>query len=545
MHASRQSSEGWVKSLIRSLSLSLFIWVFGVIIVAFATYAVISIRSTSEKWHATVCACAERFSELIKHSTHYSMLLNRKEDVHYIIQEIAAQPGVDGVRVYDKNGTIMFSAEPEEIGRQVDLQAEACVSCHIGSEPLQTVPEGDRFRVFASPDGGRTMGLISPIENSPECSNASCHAHAPSQSVLGVLDVRMSMTTHDAQLAATRREIIIAAILTALAAGLLSAGFIFWVVRRPVKQLTNGVERVAQGELETVIQVRSRNEIGQLAGAFNAMTGDLHEARRQLTEWSMRLETNLQEKTEELSQTQRQVAHMEKMASLGKLAATVAHELNNPLAGILNYAKLVDRTFRDSGVDLPDREELDRYVTLIQKEANRSGQIVKNLLLFARRSGAEFALHRLNPILDRAVMLVQHAMEITAIQLELRHLEGDDQIICDADQVQQALVALLVNAVEAMPGGGTLGLAAESSGVRIVFTVDDSGVGIPKESLPHIFEPFYTSKNDTEGSGLGLAVVYGIIQRHGGTIEVQSEVEQGTRFRMVLPRRPSADHSAE
>jgi two-component system NtrC family sensor kinase len=353
------------------------------------------------------------------------------------------------------------------------------------------------------------------------------------------------MTTPDAQLAATRREIIVAGILTALAAGLLSAGFIVWVVRRPVKQLTSGVERVAQGDLETEIQVRSRNEIGQLAGAFNEMTRDLNEARRQLTEWSMRLETNLQEKTEELGQTQRQVAHMEKMASLGKLAATVAHELNNPLAGILNYAKLVDRTFRESDVALPDREELDRYITLIQKEANRSGQIVKNLLIFARRSGAEFALHRLNPVLDRAVMLVRHALEMASIQLEMSPLEGDDQLICDADQVEQALVALLINAVEAMPGGGTLGLAAEASGDRVVLTVEDSGVGIPKESLPHIFEPFYTSKNDIEGSGLGLAVVYGIIQRHGGSIEVQSEVEQGTRFRIVLPRRPSPDESAE
>jgi two-component system NtrC family sensor kinase len=311
------------------------------------------------------------------------------------------------------------------------------------------------------------------------------------------------------------------------------------VVRRPVKHLITGAEQVASGDLDTEISVASHDEIGQLAKAFNDMTRDLREAHKEITEWSDRLETRLQEKTAELSQTQRQVAHIDKMASLGKLAASVAHELNNPIAGILNYAKLIDRSIRESETTIPEREQLARYLSLIEKEAGRSGDIVRNLLVFARPSGTEFALHALNPILERSVMLVRHHVEMADIRLETQLLDDDDQLVCHAGQIQQALLALLMNAVEAMPNGGTIRLMAESAGESVRITIFDTGVGIPKEMLPNIFEPFFSSKDRAEAVGLGLALVYGIVRHHLGDIEVESEINRGTTFRMTLPRRPA------
>jgi two-component system NtrC family sensor kinase len=541
----RPTSASRLELLLSSLSLRLSLLLFAVIIAAFAVHAYINVRATSRQGQDTAYRCAQRFIDLIKRSTHYGMLLNRKVDVDNIIRTVAQAEGVQGVRVYDKQGTIIFSADSTEIGTSVDLQAEACVSCHAGTRPLQSVPATRRTRVFERPGAGRILGLIDPIENAPECYNAACHAHPPEQSVLGVLDVRMSLADVDRRIEAATREVVIAAIVMALLAGMSAAAFIMRVVREPVKRLIIGADKVAAGDLDTEISVASSSEIGQLAAAFNDMTRDLRDARAELTQWSDRLELKLKEKTDELSLTQRQVAHMDKMASLGKLAATVAHELNNPLAGILNYAKLVDRTLQESAEPVPDREQLTRYLGLIQKEADRSGVIVRNLLTFARPSSVEHTLHSLNAILERCVMLVNHHIEISDVELEAKYLEGDDQLVCDAYQLEQAIVALLVNGLEAMPNGGSLRLSAEPLGNSIQITISDTGVGIPEDALPHIFEPFYSSKDRPEMSGMGLAVVYGIIHHHGGQIGVESEANQGTTVRIVLPRRqrwrPSID----
>lgn len=531
--------------LLNSLSTRLFILMFVLIAAAFTTYTIISIRTMSQDSQHIVKVYAERFRDMIQRSTHYSMLLNRKEDVYQIIYNIAQLAGVEDVRIYDKQGVIIYSADAGDIGTSVDLDAEACITCHETGTPLQAVPVDSRTRIFDGPDGYRVMGLIDPIENAPECYNAACHAHSADQSILGVLDVTMSLELMDQRMAVARRRAVIGALVTAMMAGLLAVAFIDRMVRKPVHKLIRGAQVVASGNLDTEIEVKSQDELGQLATAFNQMTGDLRDAQHELTEWSNILESKLREKTDELSRTQQQIAHMDKMASLGKLAATVAHELNNPLAGILNYAKLVDRTIQESETDLPEQEELFRYLRLIQKEASRSGEIVRNLLIFARPAGVELALHSLNQILDRSVMLVRHHIEMSGIKLEMTVLLDDDQLVCDADQMEQAIVALLVNAVEAMPNGGTLKIIIDDIDGSINISIADSGVGIQEEALPSIFEPFFTSKEKTDGAGLGLAVVYGIIQRHQAHIEVESTVGVGTMFRIKLPRRQSEEEDQD
>lgn len=231
---------------------------------------------------------------------------------------------------------------------------------------------------------------------------------------------------------------------------------------------------------------------------------------------------------------------MDKTASLGRLAATVAHELNNPLGGILNYAKLTSRTLREHDAASPVVREADGYLHLIQKEADRCGVIVRNLLTFARPNGTQMGPHAVGSIVARALMLVRHHIEISGIRLETPPVEGDDRIVCDADQIHQALVALFVNAVEAMAPGGTLQVGVRGRETQVEISITDTGMGIPPEALEHIFEPFYSTKDRQEGVGLGLPVVFGIVQRHGGTIDVRSEVQRGTTFTLTLPRRQAA-----
>ena len=311
-----------------------------------------------------------------------------------------------------------------------------------------------------------------------------------------------------------------------------------------MRQLYEGTRQIAEGNLNTRLDVRGRHELAQLGESFNRMAADLAAARSELTQWSQTLEQKVNDKTEQLGRVQRQVVHMDKMASLGTLSATVAHELNNPLSGMLVYARLVRRELRQQPLAAQTREELTRYLSLIEMECTRCGGIVQNLLLFARHTGAAMALMDLNEVVERSLMLVRHHIEIRGIELHSEPLEGDSRIVADAGQIQQALVALLVNAVEAMTGGdgqqGQLSVRLRGTDRDVEIDIQDSGGGIPSEALAHIFEPFFSTKEKETGVGLGLSVVYGIVQRHGGQIDVESQVGHGTTFHLRLPRRPLA-----
>ncbi|MHB8900635.1 MAG: sensor histidine kinase, partial [Thermoguttaceae bacterium] len=330
--------------------------------------------------------------------------------------------------------------------------------------------------------------------------------------------------------------------------GLVGAGFIRRLVTQPVAELREGTRRIADGDLGTRIRVNGRHELAGLAEAFNQMAEDLNASRREVMEWSQKLEEKVVEKTRELGRTQRQVLHMEKMASLGQLSATVAHELNNPIGGVLNYARLVRRELERQPLDDELRRELAGYLGLVEKECLRCGEIVRNLLLFAKRNGAEFAPVDLNEVVERSLMLVRHHFAISGVQVRCEPLGGNSLVRADSGQLQQALVALMVNADEAMKevdGDKELSIRMRGDSEEAVIEVADTGVGIPAESLPHIYEPFFSTKETENRVGLGLAVVYGIVRRHGGTIDAESAVGQGTVFRIHLPREPQGQQEVQ
>ena len=510
------------------------------IVIVFVTYGLLSFRSISTEWNHSVEQWGLKFAELAKRATNHGMLLNRKDDVQYVVQLVGSSPGVEALHVYDKHGTIAFSDHASEVGERVDMKAEACVICHDKTDSFRPVQTANRTRIYRNPAGKRILGIIEPIENEPRCAASGCHAPVSEQSILGVLDVQMSLDPLDVALRDARRRSFWLTIAVALMVSAATIAFVYRIVRRPVLRLHEGTLRIAAGDLDSKIDVRSTDELGQLAGAFNHMTDDLRKARAEAATWSQRLEQKVMEKTDELSRIQRQVLLMEKMASLGKLAATVAHELNNPLGGILNYAKLVERELREGTLDGASRLEMERYLTAIQQESRRSGDIVKNLLLFARQSRRRLAQVRLSIVIDRGLLLMRHRMDLGQILLAQCLEPGDDGVVCDADQIQQALVALVVNAIEAMEetNGGTLGIRLIPQNEAVDLEVSDTGVGIPDEALPHIFEPFFSTKDKESGVGLGLAVVYGIVRGHGGTIDVKTTPGQGTTFTIRLPRQP-------
>jgi two-component system NtrC family sensor kinase len=521
-----------------SLATKLTACVVGGMAVLFGLYAYWNFRLWRESQRELVYQAADRVNDTIRRSIRYSMLRNQREEVFHIINTIGHESGMSRIRIFNKEGKVTFSTEPQEVGHFVDKKGEACYACHAQAQPLARLDRPDRMRIYRAADGTRVLGVILPIENEPDCSNAACHAHANDNRVLGVLDTNLSLATVDRAVASTQRRFAFFTLASITLLSLLSGGLIWVTVHKPVRQLTEGTRHVAQGDLSYSLPVASRDEIGSLAASFNRMTEQLRIAQEENRQWTSTLEERVREKTAALARAYRRLAQTEKMASLGKLAAVVAHEINNPLAGILTYSKLLTR-MTDKGLeDSGRRADARKYLQIIETESRRCGAIVKNLLTFARQAPLNPQRNDLNAVIERCLLLVGHQMNLQCIDLDKSLDPGLPPIYCDADQVQQALLALLMNALEAMPHGGRLAVRSSFDAQQRVGRVEvrDEGPGIPEDILPRIFEPFFTTKEEGKGVGLGLAVAFGIIQQHGGNIEVVSAPQKGTTFTVVLPQ---------
>jgi two-component system NtrC family sensor kinase len=383
------------------------------------------------------------------------------------------------------------------------------------------------------------LSVINPIENEPNCSSAACHAHSPDTKILGMINVRMSLAPVDAAINESRRQMLSTLLLSIVALALIFSALIWLMVHKPVHQLIIGTQKVAGGDLDYKIRINSRDEVGDLAQSFNRMTGELKLANTKLNAWARTLEERVDQKTTELSQAHEHILRVEKLASIGKLAAIVAHEINNPLAGILVYAKLLLKRFRkDTAERSTANEEAKQYLETIVGESARCGEIVKGLLQFSRQTKPNFEPHDLNEIVLQSIRLVQHKIDLMSVKTEVDLDEGLKSVVCDIQQIKQALVALLINACEAVTLAEgmfrvTTRYLPEADLAEI--SISDNGVGMDQETRRQIFEPFFTTKEQGKGVGLGLAVVYGIITGHGGDIEVESKLGTGTTFILRLP----------
>jgi two-component system NtrC family sensor kinase len=342
----------------QSLSAKLIILLVAGMVVIFALLGYANVRLHRQHLEAVTLASAERVSDVIKRSTSFHMLRNDREALYNTMATIAHEPGVVRVRIFDQEGRISYSSDPSEVSKMVDKRAEACYGCHAQAQPMAKLNRPDRFRIYHANGSGRVLGIISPIENEPSCSNAACHAHPASQQILGVLDTNLSLAKADASLAESTRQMLIYTALAVLLISVLSGVFVLRMVHRPVRVLKSGTERLARGELGYQIAVDSHDELGELANSFNLMSLQLRAANEEITSWAHTLEERVEEKSSELKRAHDHVVHVEKMASIGKMAAVVAHEINNPLSGILTYAKLLKKWVQKTDADEQRRAEI-------------------------------------------------------------------------------------------------------------------------------------------------------------------------------------------
>lgn len=521
------------------LSIRLLVTLLVLMVLSTAVFTTLAVLRQEARSTETMTRTAARVSDVIKRSTHYSMLLNRRVDISQIISTIGTEPGIYAIRIYNKRGVITFSSNEGDVGHTVDMDAEACMGCHAPGEGSRPLQRDVLTRIFTSREQYRVLGLITPIRNEESCSQGTCHAHTGDQTVLGVLDVMLPMKEHDELLDQEIRAQYIGSALLVLVVTVVAGLFLWFLVYRPVRELTEGTRQIINGELGRHIPVRTGDEIGVLAQSFNVMTDQLRKARDEVLRWTETLEDRVEEKTSELLKTQQHLILVEKMASLGKLSATVAHELNNPLEGILTYAKLLKRQIESPHITPEQAQEIQNELSLIADESARCGNIVKNLLLFSRNRSEKASIEDLRAIVKRTIQLIGHHLKMHNISLEIELDTDPIAVECVPQEIEQALLALLINAVEAMPDGGTLTVDAHNHPDKetVEIAVGDTGVGIAEEDLSHLFEPFFTTKKDGKGTGLGLSVVFGIVDRHGGTVDVKSAVGKGTTILVTLPRR--------
>lgn len=521
-------------SLLSKLSVKLIIIISAVLLLNLAIYTILTVRELKREITGGLLENAYNVSDIVKKSARYSMLLNRSEDVQQIIKTVGSEKGVHKIRVYNKIGEIKYSSDSKEIAQSLDMNSEACNICHYNNNKLTSLSFDKMIRYYNDEKGQRVLGFINPIYNEPDCYNAACHYHEPDKAVLGVLDLIIYTNKIDAIIDSNVRNILYGSLIIMVMIAFSSAVAIAFVINSPIKKISRGISEIAAGNLSYKIDVTSRDELGEMAHQFNEMSAELERATREIKEWNETLNTKVQEKNQELKKIYEQIVHVEKLASLGKLSATVAHELNNPLEGILTYSKLILKILGKQNTE-GKHDNLLKYLELIADESARCGRIVKDLLLFSHTNETQNQSQDIRQIMDKGLTLINHHLQINKIRLLKVYDQTVVPVICDAQKIEQAMLSIIMNAIEAMPDGGKLTVVTTKADNTAIVLIQDEGPGINEKDLQNIFDPFFTTKRDKKGTGLGLSVCYGIIMQHKGRLSVEETSVKGTTFKVTLP----------
>jgi len=301
-------------------------------------------------------------------------------------------------------------------------------------------------------------------------------------------------------------------------------------ITRPLGEMVEITHFITAGDLNHEVRVNSHDEIGKLGLSINTMIRSLKRMRAELEEWGQTLEQKVKERTEELKVMQDRVIQADRLASLGKIAAGIAHEVNNPLGGILALSSLV---LEDINQQDPIRQNIEEVV----KQSIRCRDIVKGLLQFSRQTEAKMSPVKINDILNNTLALIEKQAIFYNIEVEKKFNQDLPLVMVDDSQFQQVFMNIILNAVQAMNEKGSLTLTTDvdEQDNMVIISISDTGCGIPANKIDKVFDPFFTTKEVGKGTGLGLSIAYGIVTRHNGRMSVESKVGEGTTFKIKIP----------
>ena len=525
----------------RGIARKLALYITSIIIIVEGLFAYTDIQAQKRQLLNEMTLSAELVSQTMVATTWNAMLEDRREYAYQMMNNVALQETIDKVRMFNKAGLVTFSTAGDR-GDVVDIDAEACNLCHASGQPLVRVDVPSRTRIYTAEDGHRLLGMVTPIYNETSCSTAACHAHPASKTVLGVVDITMPLARVDGQLQGLAVRSALMSLLSIVVVSFFVILFARRFVQQPVRKLIAATNSLGVAGQDTPLEVTADDELGELACSFRTMQDRLNASNHQIREFTETLERRVEERTQRLRDAESKLIQSDRLASLGQLSASVAHEINNPLAGVINFGKLMQRL--TAGGEVP-RERMDDFRTWlghIVNETERCAKIVRDLLVFARHSKQAWAPHDLNVIVRRTLSVINHRLELGEVTPRIELADDLPLLHCDASQMQQIVINLVLNAAKAMAQGCvTIRTRCDRERNSLILEVGDTGTGIAAEHLPRIFDPFFSTKEEGQGTGLGLAVVYGIVKAHGGQIDIDTVVGRGTTFTIALPLTGDAD----
>ena len=528
----RSSIYGQVVYTITILSIILFVS-FGIIF-----------RSVNEGYlNRVIQQNGNNIGSIVEGALYHSMLTNDRSALENTLDVINTLPGIEDVNMYDNKNNLVYSPY---FSNPSKYDNPNCKDCHSNLDSMFPRKEKS-FRIINIVSecemshknyDSRLLLIRAPILNEKSCYTSSCHVHKESDEVLGSFVIKIPLEDLDTSVKKSTTNFFILATSITL---LILISLVFFMRRKiktPLHEIIIASEAVSKGDKSTRLEIKPNHtrDLKMVVSAYNEMLDSLQSATNELQNWSQQLEYKVQKKTEELTEMQNELIHVERIASLGKLSSSVAHEINNPLSGVLTYTKLVHKQLHK--INLEDAEKLPmlKYLKVIEEETKRCGDIVKGLLDFSRKDQLDFKNGNLHKVLKETFTLMDHQMKMANITFFTDFSASMDLIHCSENQIKQACIAILMNSAEAIFENGEILMKTSNPDENsIKLELKDNGLGIDPEDIPHIFEPFFSAKEKASGIGLGLAIVHGIVQSHKGLIEVNSELGKGTTISIIFP----------